>query len=364
MGPIRRGLIAAGAVACALGVAGCHREIEMIPLIERTIYLTDRFYDVEAITKDHAVVVGYSGKILVTRDGGRNWSQQRSGTDLALYGVRFADERHGWIVGQEGLILRTVDGGDTWTPQESNATFEERDGTVKRAYLFDVDALDAHTAWAVGDRSILVSTTDGGTTWRSRKVEMQTDLSGGQSLAAADPILYDVDFVDGRHGWIVGEFGKVLYSEDGGETWREDTPSLMEGTEYIDLLDLPTLFGVFARDPRNAVAAGLEAHIARTRDGRTWRYDTVDPGGIPLVDPLYAVAELPDGSAWAVGAAGTVVRKHADDERWARTHIGQDVLTWLRAVDFSDAQHGWMVGGFGLIFRTTDGGRTWLPSQG
>jgi photosystem II stability/assembly factor-like uncharacterized protein len=33
-------------------------------------------------------------------------------------------------------------------------------------------------------------------------------------------------------------------------------------------------------------------------------------------------------------------------------------------LDFSDQQHGWMVGGFGLIFRTTDGGKTWLPAQG
>jgi len=364
MDPMRRWLVTAGIASCVLGMAACHREVEMIPLIERTIYLTDRFYDVDAISADHAVVVGYGGKILVTRDGGRNWTQQRSGTDLALYGVQFADADHGWIVGQEGLILRTVDGGATWTAQESNATFTEPDGTLKRAYLFDLDVLDANTAWAVGDRSILVSTTDGGKTWRSRKVQMQTDLSGGQSLAAADPILYDIDFVDARHGWIVGEFGKVLFSDDGGESWREDTPSLMEGTEYIDLLDLPTLFGVFARDPQHAVAAGLEAHIARTQDGRRWRYDPVDPGGIPLVDPLYAVAELPNGTAWSVGAAGTVVRKTADTATWTRAQIGQDVLTWLRAVDFADATHGWMVGGFGLIFRTTDGGATWLPSQG
>ena len=49
---------------------------------------------------------------------------------------------------------------------------------------------------------------------------------------------------------------------------------------------------------------------------------------------------------------------------WRRAKLGQDVLTWLRGMSFSDPQHGWMVGGFGLIFRTTDGGKTWLPSQG
>ncbi len=29
---------------------GCHHEVEMIPLVERTIYVTDKFYDVQALT--------------------------------------------------------------------------------------------------------------------------------------------------------------------------------------------------------------------------------------------------------------------------------------------------------------------------
>src|SRR5262249_61017807 len=130
-------------------------------------------------------------------------------TDVSLYAVHFMDDDHGWIVGQDGLILITADGGKSWTKQESNATFEESDGTAKRAYLFNIDAVDAKHAWAVGDRSMLVSTSDGGQTWRSRKVPMEADLSGGQSLAAADPIFYDVKFVDGQNGWIIGEFGKT-----------------------------------------------------------------------------------------------------------------------------------------------------------
>ena len=36
------------------------------------------------------------------------------------------------------------------------------------------------------------------------------------------------------------------------------------------------------------------------------------------------------------------------------------IATWLRAVDFYDAEHGWIVGGYGAILRTTDGGKSWL----
>ena len=226
---MRRPSIPVGIVLVALAM-GCHREVEMIPLMERIIYpRTDRFYDVQALSKDRVVVVGYGGKIVETRDRGRNWTILPSGVDVALYGVRFVDDDRGWIVGQDGLILATADGGKTWTKQESNATFEESDGAVKRAYLFNVDASDAQHAWAVGDRSILTSTSDGGQTWRSRKIKMEGDLSGGESLAAADPILYDVKFVDAQNGWIVGEFGKILHTRDGGETWKEQTKSLLQG---------------------------------------------------------------------------------------------------------------------------------------
>jgi photosystem II stability/assembly factor-like uncharacterized protein len=344
---------------------GCHHEVEMVPLVERTIYVTDKFYDVQATSKDRAFVIGYGGKILETTTGGNVWEQRPSGTELALYGIEMATDTQGWIVGQEGLILHTADGGKTWQPQESNATFKDSDGTPKRAYLFAIDALDANTAFAVGDRSMLTSTSDGGKTWKARKVPMELDTSGGESLAAADPIFYAVKFTDAQHGWIVGEFGKIMYTADGGDTWREQERTLMEGTGFFDLLDLPTLFGVHATDGQRAVTVGLEGHIARTTDGGArWTFDKVDAGDIALVDPLYEATELPDGTAWAIGAAGEVLRKGPADPAWRRAKIGQDVLTWLRGVHFSDDKHGWMVGGFGLVFRTTDGGKTWLPSQG
>ncbi len=360
---MRRWIIPGGIALFALAL-GCHHEVEMVPLAERTIYVTDRFYDVQALTKDRAFVVGYGGKILETTNGGRSWEARPSGTELALYAVRFADDQHGFISGQDGLILHTADGGKSWQKQESNAFFEDKDGSKQPLYLFALHALDADHAWAVGDRSILTSTSDGGKTWRARKVAMEADISGGESLAAADPIFYDVKFVDAMNGWIVGEFGKIMHTADGGETWHEQEKTLMEGTGIFDLLDLPTLYGVYMADTQRGLASGIEGRIARTTDGgQRWAFDQIEVE-YPLVDPLFRVLELPDGSGWAVGAAGEVMRHQPGETAWKRAKLGQDVLTWLRGLSFSDQQNGWMVGGYGLIYRTTDGGKTWLPSQG
>src|SRR5437899_8812458 len=116
---MRRSCIPVATALLALGL-GCHREPEMVPLIEKTIYVTDRFYDVQALSTDRAFVVGYGGKVLETTDGGRTWTPRASGVDTALYSIRFTGEQNAWIAGQEGLILHSADGGKSWQKQESH----------------------------------------------------------------------------------------------------------------------------------------------------------------------------------------------------------------------------------------------------
>ncbi len=143
----------------------------------------------QALGKDKAIVVGYGGKILGTSDGGNSWEHLTSGVEDALYSVDMVDDKIGWIAGQDGLILNTVDGGKTWQRQESGATVTDKDGTTQPIYLFAIDALDTNRAFAVGDRSTLVTTTDGGKTWKVRKVAMQNDLTGGERHGLRRPDL-------------------------------------------------------------------------------------------------------------------------------------------------------------------------------
>src|SRR5690554_5594701 len=124
-----RAVVAGGAMLLAL--AACHRDVEMAPLIDRKIYLTDKFYDVKALSPEKAIVVGYGGKILTTNDSGRSWNVAQSNTDKAIYKVAMADETNGWAVGQGGTVLKTTDGGQTWQPMDA--------GT--QSYLFSAFSL-------------------------------------------------------------------------------------------------------------------------------------------------------------------------------------------------------------------------------
>ena len=67
--------------------------------------------DLRFVTATTGWAVGEWGSVLVTRDGGLNWSTQTSGTHSSLYGVFFVDEQTGWTVGENGSILATATGG-------------------------------------------------------------------------------------------------------------------------------------------------------------------------------------------------------------------------------------------------------------
>lgn len=334
-------------------LAACHADVENVPLTEQKIYFSDKFFDVEAIGPDHAMVVGYGGKILETKDGGLSFTALDSGTHLALYDVGVVGEKI-WISGQEGLIVHSADGGKTFSPQKS--------GTEN--YLFAIHMLDEKRGFAVGDRSTLVETKDGGETWEARKVAPESAGEEEENpdllLAMQDPILYDVHFLDESTGWVVGEFGRILRTDDGGATWREQQKTLMgEETGIVDPMDIPTFFGVHPVSAEEAIVTGLEGRIARTTDGgETWAFETMTLE-YPIVDPLYASYVTSEGTAWAVGAAGEVVTRNPEDEQWKRADLGMSLFTWIRSVDFSDPEHGWLVGGYGNILHTEDGGKSW-----
>jgi photosystem II stability/assembly factor-like uncharacterized protein len=156
-----------------------------------------------------AGALGGSGRVLATDDGGATWSEQDLGACSGLNDVCFVDPDHGWAVGYDGTIVATTDGGKTWTAQRSRTT----------ATLSSVMFLDADHGWAAGaagsgtsrTRAVLLSTDDGGATWRRITLGDQGTGFG------------DVVFTDQLHGYAVARYVRdvvCISSADGGRTWR------------------------------------------------------------------------------------------------------------------------------------------------
>src|SRR5262249_15572191 len=50
-------------------------------------------------------------------DQGTTWEVQKTGQALPINGLYFLDEKTGWAVGEFGTVLTTIDGGETWKSQ-------------------------------------------------------------------------------------------------------------------------------------------------------------------------------------------------------------------------------------------------------
>jgi photosystem II stability/assembly factor-like uncharacterized protein len=139
-------------------------------------------------------VVGFSGIILRTTNGGVNWNLQTSGSTNHLMAVSFTDANNGTAVGFSGTILRTTNGGANWNAQTSGVT----------AALNGVSFTDANNGTvACESGSTILRTTNGGVNWNPQ-------------TSGTNNFLYAVSCTDANNGTVVGSAGTILHTTNGG----------------------------------------------------------------------------------------------------------------------------------------------------
>jgi hypothetical protein len=79
----------------------------------------------------------------------------------------------------------------------------------KDVNLNAVACVGPETCWAVGAKSTILFTANGGTTWR---------VQLGGDPESTDPDLTKVFFLDAKNGWAMTGSGKILGTRD-GSTW-------------------------------------------------------------------------------------------------------------------------------------------------
>src|SRR5918998_6773913 len=113
-------LCLACAAVCAAGAGAAAAQAERAwawqnPLPQGNAINAVRF----AADKRTGWAVGGDGVILHTTDGGFRWEEQRSGTNVPLYGLSVLDARTAVAVGSRGQVLTTTNGGDRWVVRET-----------------------------------------------------------------------------------------------------------------------------------------------------------------------------------------------------------------------------------------------------
>ena len=250
-----------------------------------------------------------------------------------LHAVYFLDQQRGWIAGGNGTLLSTVDGGVTW----NRISFTNKD-TLTDVYFFD-----DQRGWLLAQRDVfklkanerasyLLSTNDGGNTWH--RVLLNTPDVNTRFTRLL--------FSDAQHGWVIGETGTVLATNDGGEHWqlqRSATKHLLLGA-------------AFANNNRGLIV-GAAATIMQSDDGVNWRLGAASKDGN---DRFNAVA-IAGPYMWATGNNGRILASLNSGRSWVRQN--SETSADLFDIKFIDAREGWAVGAQGPLLHTNDAGLHW-----
>lgn len=165
-------------------------------------------------------------------------------------------------------------------------------------------------------------------------------------------------FINQFTGWIVGEsyVGPsydqiILKTNDGGETWTEQTSGFTFG-----------LYSVFFLNELKGWAIGSGGIIGTTNGGIDW-YLKVSG----LNRAFYSIFFIDDNVGWVAGGGyigdGIILKTTDGGENWVQQAASQYLLS-LKDLHFIDYDYGWAVGSVGTIIKTTDGGSTWIKQGG
>ncbi|MBV8667186.1 MAG: hypothetical protein JO269_11955 [Burkholderiaceae bacterium] len=201
------------------------------------------------------VAVGEHGVIVYSDDQGKSWTQAKVPVSVNLTAVQFIDPKNGWAVGHDGIALSTSDGGLSWSKRfDGNQANTLMLGDLQKVADEAHHALDAAPASAKQAAQAAADAADNAV----------GDVQAGAKFGPSRPLL-GVYFKNVSDGYLVGSYGQILHTADGGKVWESFAGRLhnSDGLHYNAIAG--TAGGTL-------VIAGEGGKVYRSRDnGATWQ---------------------------------------------------------------------------------------------
>ena len=289
------------------------------------------------------------------------WVIQPSGTEADLRGLSVVSPRVVWASGAHGTVLHTTNGGQTWTVD-----------TIPRASTLDLRAIAATSAsvahaMSIADSSRIFRTVDGGRTWSLRYVSVRP----GSFFDA-------LRFSDARHGIVMSDpvDGRFLLvtTHDGGDTWKEVPADRLPSTLAGERAYAASGSGVatFGRDVWFGSGGAASARVFHSADrGSTWSVtDTPIRAGVRSAG-IFSIAfrdakhgVIAGGDYRQPGLRGRNLALTADGgATWTVVDSATSPAGYRSSVTFVPGTRGKRLVAVGLNGTdvSSDGGLTWTP---
>lgn len=341
------------------------RWIVVDPSQPRTVYAATGIFDRRAVAPEG---------VLKSTDGGSTWVNVNTGLESLVVGGLAMDptdpraliavtgkHKNAFVDDpSDGLggVFKTNDGGQHWRRVDP---FGSCSGCTRQVTAVAYAPSDPRIVYA-DTGGIFMRSMDGGDHWESWEVETAGENRGVPISLAVHPANPDVIFMNAYTGG-------VFVSRDGGHGWADSSRGYC-GSQAWDV----------ATDPHNrrrVVVASMNGVHASDDGGLTWVGRITDNR---LNSVLSAAVDPSEGDTWLVGNQinGRIWRTTDAGDSWtvALPPLGEDTMNGRRStfqIVFapSDPRLVFAATGVALfgvpasgngpgIFRSTDGGQTWL----
>jgi photosystem II stability/assembly factor-like uncharacterized protein len=296
--------------------------------------------------KTFEVIVGISLAVMLPAGA---WETQAIGATHPIWAVQFAGPDTGYAVGDSGTVLKTTNGGISWTAQTI--------GTPKNLSL--VHLRTGRIGWVVAGGSSLYRTTNGGQNWVLQRQDSSLSLTS-------------LSFVNADTGWATS-VNSVYKSVDGGQNWNMVRSLENSGTYSVHFVNATTgwLVGGYT-SYQIYLTVGYPIVQKTTDGGASWTSQSAGS-----TRPLNTAHFLNKDTGWVAGGAyfytnfpgpgggsggsnqSNIFRTTNGGATWVlQGNNPYDAM--ISSIRFADRYTGLAVGAGGFMLRTIDGGANWI----
>lgn len=278
---------------------------------------------------------GTEDGVLRSEDGGETWTRAGlEGEEVTAITADPAEPGAVWAGTEPSAVFRCAGGGGSWEraeglralPSSGEWSFPPRPETHHVRWIACHPA-EAGRLWVAIEAGALVSTPDGGATWRDR-------VPGGPYDT------HEIAIHPDRPDTLRVSAGDGYYeSEDGGRTWRSPEAGLEVGylrSVAVDPGDPAVVLVSAASRAHSAYQAGRsDGRLHRRETGGRWEGVTDGwPEEPETIAPLLVSGREP-GGLWAADERG-VHRSEDGGRSWSQVAAFEKTPPWLRGLTVAE----------------------------
>lgn len=318
--------------------------------------------DVLVIDKTTAFAAATLGTVLKTTDAGLTWQTLKTGEDIWFNSISVVGNDHIWVTGPNEFLVSSHDGGKTWKSEKIG----------KIAYFYKVQFFDAKNGIVAGAAILsenqteaiyqMYMTSDGGKTWKLQN----------SSLGFFPMEMY---FTSSKEGYAIvktdEKTGKDRFVKtvDGGKTWKDVKEFAGATLSTMSFPDAKNGFVIAEVAKPTAGTPAAKLVIFNTNDGgKSWKQSDfpAEVAGNQYKEAHVVYFKSPK-TGWVIKAnevegpmENQVFRTDDGGKTWTKTYTSDE--TGVNKIAYFDENTGVLMPGSWFmepkIFRTTDGGKT------